>query len=237
MALHRLADANPAVSNKDDVSGTSSAPSVNAGAVTNLAGGGLRLTKNAFTPLAQFVDITQPWTFMAGLTVNVASAPSSLVGVLSSVDYAARGCSLYSAPGATVNASTAVSPNWRQSIDGAQSAVGIAAVTSSGWTFGRGTTVLMRHQGAGAGTVDVYCGASAALIVSQAITIDTTGEQGTPGSKTTPMKFAAGHPLFTGGDLNVESLAVWARALPSADAIAAHNANAALASARARAWS
>lgn len=232
--LHRLTDASPSASARDDMTGIAVVPVPGTGVATNLSGGGLHLTKNAYVAVSSFVDLTQPYTFAAGLVLNTASATAT--AIMGSIDYSVRGWTIYSQPSSPTSA-TPVAGTMREAIDGVQSGTAILALPpASTWTYGRGVTLFLRHLGSGVAFIDAYCGATATLIFSQAYTLNTTGEQGAPGSKTTPIKFGVGG-TYGNSDINLEGFALWSKALTTAEQTIAHNGFAGLASARSRAWS
>jgi hypothetical protein len=238
VAFHRFDDANPSASSVDLLTGQTATPAIGGsgptlGAVSNLSGGGVRMERVALYPVRNTVDMTQPWTWGACMTINTTSVSSSNIGVVSTPTYATRGVLLYTQPG-TITGALLVTMITRFSVNGVQGAAATLVGTAANFRYGQPFVIFMIHSGAGAVAVEIW--QSSTMVASGAFTYDPATVQGPGGSLQPNQLLGAGSPNtgFTGGDLNVEAQAAWTKALRQDEKATNYSYFASLASSRSR---
>lgn len=247
LALHRFYDvpASPGTAVTtyiDDVSGAYTAPVVlNAGGfgppgALSLPGGGIRLVNRMGLPFIVPVTNNLPWTVAVGMALN----PNSTLMVsphaaylLSGGNYNGLTVYMSSAPPSLTSASPLPPFNVREFESGG-SILATSQGGLAGLNYGTGFVMFVTHYGNGVGLLEIWRQFAPVLIASFAMNLAV--EAGAANPNSVIYTVGGGSSNYDIMDGNFEAMALWSKALTTAEKASVFNSTIGLSVSRGRAF-
>lgn len=220
--LYTFDDANPSVSAASSVGGFTTAPGLGIGtapvpAKTNAAGGGVILTNTANIPLAEPIDVAEPFTFLwSGIVaVPLQAATPHASAVLSTKEWtgnsgAWRGFQLRATSNAAITTATLIGFFTATTTNGVKSGeVSTAAI--NGGTYDDFLTFVVQHDGEGNFTFRALKAGDLVLNATFAWDVGDMVDGGTGNASTllTPMVGVDVQTNAADGTLTVDAMGVY----------------------------